>query len=422
VKSAQGRLKAGRGQDCPPHHNNNDNERGSALLIVFVFAAMIAIFLYREMPVTVFEARRQKEQLLEDRGKEYVRAVQLFYRRNRGQFPSSIEQLENTNNIRYLRRKYKDPFTGKDDWRLLHAGPNGILIDSKVNPLQANGTNGQPGQANGSSPSGFGAGSSPMPIGSSSTDSSSGDSTVAPPLMQRGPAVQANGGGASGSDQPPTSAQLDQNPDAPIVPPSSVPPGVGITGRGGPPIAVAPGGPGGSAPETAGGPQAPNAMQTLSPLLSNPTTPAAGQGQSTAFGGGQQPGFGSQQTGFGSQPTGFGGSMGQMNGGGALAGVASKAKGHSIKLVDDQSDYSLWEFHYDPTKDTGAAGGAGQGQGQMPGQLGAPAQNGTNGQTTSGFGSSQTSFGSQSTPSQTANQPTPPAPLAPPVSDGSSPQ
>ena len=38
-------------------------QNGSALLIVFVFAAMIAIMLYKEMPVVAFEAQRQKEQL-----------------------------------------------------------------------------------------------------------------------------------------------------------------------------------------------------------------------------------------------------------------------------------------------------------------------------------------------------------------------
>src|SRR5947209_19953769 len=94
---------------------NRTGERGSALLIVFVFAAIIAIYLYKEFPVAAFEAKRQKEQLLVDRGHEYVRAIQLFYRRNRGQFPASISQLENTNKIRFLRKRYTDPFTGQDD-------------------------------------------------------------------------------------------------------------------------------------------------------------------------------------------------------------------------------------------------------------------------------------------------------------------
>jgi hypothetical protein len=70
-------------------------ERGSALLIVFVFAAVIAIMLYREMPVAVFEAHRQKEELLIDRGEEYKHAIKLYVRKL-GTFPPSIEALENS--------------------------------------------------------------------------------------------------------------------------------------------------------------------------------------------------------------------------------------------------------------------------------------------------------------------------------------
>ncbi len=40
--------------------------------------------------------------------------------------------------MRFLRKRFKDPFTGKDDWRLLHAGPGGIIIDSKVARPAAN--------------------------------------------------------------------------------------------------------------------------------------------------------------------------------------------------------------------------------------------------------------------------------------------
>jgi len=107
------------------------NEKGSALLIVFVFAAAIAIMLYKEMPVATFEAQRQKEQLLIDRGNEYKRAVKLYVRKFQT-FPPSIEALENTNRMRFLRNRYVDPYTGKAEWRLLHAGPGGIIIDSKI--------------------------------------------------------------------------------------------------------------------------------------------------------------------------------------------------------------------------------------------------------------------------------------------------
>ena len=144
-----------------------DQEQGSALLIVFVFAAMVAIMLYMELPVAVFEAKRQKEELLVDRGEEYAHAVRLFVRKT-GHYPASLDQLEDTNRMRFLRHRFKDPFTGKNDWRLLHAGPGGMLIDSKIKTNNPLGTAG-PASGNGSgfgSNSGFGSKSS---FGSSSS-------------------------------------------------------------------------------------------------------------------------------------------------------------------------------------------------------------------------------------------------------------
>src|SRR5271156_1968502 len=113
-------------------------ESGFAMLLVFVMAAVVAIGLYYEMPRRAFESQRFREQTLVDRGNQYRRAIQLFYRKF-GRYPATIDDLEATNNIRFLRRKYKDPLTGKDEWRLIHIGPGGQLTDSLVqpaNPLQ----------------------------------------------------------------------------------------------------------------------------------------------------------------------------------------------------------------------------------------------------------------------------------------------
>jgi hypothetical protein len=55
--------------------------------------------------------------------------------------------------------------------------------------------------------------------------------------------------------------------------------------------------------------------------------------------------------------------MGTITTGGGIAGVASKASGHSIKLVNDQDNYSLWEFYYDMTKEANTALAAAQGRG-----------------------------------------------------------
>jgi hypothetical protein len=64
------------------------------------------------------------------------------------------------------------------------------------------------------------------------------------------------------------------------------------------------------------------------------------------------------------QPTTTGAS--RINSGG-LAGVASKAQGHTIKVVNDQVDYALWEFYYDPSKDVKHVLPGAAGTGAVPG-------------------------------------------------------
>jgi type II secretory pathway pseudopilin PulG len=104
-------------------------QRGFALLLVFVLAAAIAITLYTELPRVAFEAQRNKEEMLIERGEQYTRAIQLYVRKVK-KYPATIEELENTNQIRFLRKRYNDPMTGKSEWRLVHVGPGGVFTDS----------------------------------------------------------------------------------------------------------------------------------------------------------------------------------------------------------------------------------------------------------------------------------------------------
>lgn len=62
--------------------------------------------------------------------------------------------------------------------------------------------------------------------------------------------------------------------------------------------------------------------------------------------------------------------MGMISSGG-IAGVASKAGGKTIKVVNEQTNYLLWEFYYDPRKDL-AGGMTAMAPGGQP-QTGAPA-------------------------------------------------
>src|SRR5450432_3117885 len=110
--------------------HGNSGERGFALLVFFL-AAGIMISLYLEIPRVAFESQRNREEMLIERGEQYSRAIEVFFRKNK-RYPSKLEDLENFNNLRFLRKRYKDPLTGKDEWRMVHMGPSGQLADSLV--------------------------------------------------------------------------------------------------------------------------------------------------------------------------------------------------------------------------------------------------------------------------------------------------
>src|SRR5580704_11949584 len=120
-------------------------ERGFALLVIFLIAAAVAFTMYQELPRAAFESARDKEQILMDRGNQYRRAIQVYYAENK-RYPAELKDLESTGNKRYLRRRYIDPMTGKDEWRLVHTNGS-FLTDSLVQkPPAPNASSGLPGQ------------------------------------------------------------------------------------------------------------------------------------------------------------------------------------------------------------------------------------------------------------------------------------
>ena len=96
-------------------------EAGSMLLGLVVAIFLILLVLGVAAPKVAQDLRREREVEAMHRGNQYVRAIQLYYRKI-GHYPGSLEQLEKTNNIRFLRQQYVDPMTGKADWRLIKVG------------------------------------------------------------------------------------------------------------------------------------------------------------------------------------------------------------------------------------------------------------------------------------------------------------
>ncbi|HET8547772.1 MAG TPA: hypothetical protein VFL57_07210 [Bryobacteraceae bacterium] len=184
-------------------------ESGFALLFVFALAAGIAVMLYMQLPRAAFEAQRMREQMLIDRGEQYKRAIQLFVAKNR-RYPATMDELEKMGSVRFLRRRYKDPMTGEDEWRIIRVDSTGRLIDSKVQKAegekkdQYQNTFISEGPAIGSTPATTGAAgganvvlrrrpSDSMPIGTGEVppapEQQPGTQTPVPPGMQMQPGL-----------------------------------------------------------------------------------------------------------------------------------------------------------------------------------------------------------------------------------------
>jgi len=97
------------------------------LLVVLIMLALLMVALAAAAPSIASEIKREREIELMHRGQQYQRAIKHYFKKF-GRYPARIEDLESTSNIRFLRKRYTDPITGKDDWKLIHPG------EAKITP------------------------------------------------------------------------------------------------------------------------------------------------------------------------------------------------------------------------------------------------------------------------------------------------
>ncbi len=311
-------------------------ESGYAFMMVVFFVALLAIAAMAAGPRILMDGKREKEQEMIWRGKQYVRGVKMYYRKM-GRFPTSVDDLTKpkVGSLRFMRQAYKDPMnSGDGSWRLIYVGPAGQLIGSLKPPqtLQLPGAGG-----------GLGTPASTLATNSAQQPGGLGTSGFG----SFGNAIGAAGGGAAansnpqGNGQPNTQANGDQpNPQ------------MSGTAQGGTPTDGTQ-----AAGTDANGAPAGDAMST--PQAITPTE----------------------------SPNIIGGN---------IIGVGSKAVAPSVIVYEKAKNYHLFEFIWDPSKDVTISGqpgmqtGTGLGQnvgsnpsafGQTqpgatsPASAGAPAQN-----------------------------------------------
>lgn len=149
------------------NHKSQIPQRGYMMITLILALALMLMALSAVLPAIKQQIVRDREIELRHRGNSYARAIQHFYKKF-GRYPSRLEELENTNNIRFLRKRYTDPVnrdkkTGKElDFKLLHQQDimlnNGPVLGGQTPGQSAfGGQGGTQGQsAFGGSPGGFG--------------------------------------------------------------------------------------------------------------------------------------------------------------------------------------------------------------------------------------------------------------------------
>ena len=422
-----------------------DPEAGFAVLMIYSMAAIVAIMLFMQLPRVAFEAQREKEQLLIDRGEQYTRAVQLYVRKF-NKFPPDFDALNNTQNLRFLRRKYKDPMTGKDDWRIVHVGPGGVFTDSLIHKKtdtqqkdqqnfiteiqQTGGNPVDPNQA-------VNVATRQRPSDQPGAPGDLNNPAAPPPQFDpNGNPTQVPPGTVLPNGLPVPSGQIPGQPGQAGIPGQ---PGIpGVPGQPGFPFQTgqfnsngtptAPGQPfpgtmpqqfqqsqfqqsqfqqfnqqlagqiGGLAGQAGGPPN--GAAGLINQLLTTPRP-----GGLNGLGGAQQGVTTSTLSGPPGTPVPT--PTGQTVIGGGIAGVASKLELDGIKVYHDQTSYNKWEFVYDITKDPARTGAA-----AIPAQNGVQPQNGVAGAAPGSL--TMPAFGGSAGPTSTTGQAPPPPPPPPP--------
>jgi type II secretory pathway pseudopilin PulG len=221
---------------APQFHRRRkvSREGGYILLTLLLVMALVAIFAGVVASSVTFQIKRDREEEMIHRGTQYSRAIRAYFKKF-GRYPVKIEDLENSGNMRFLRKRYKDPLNCKpkcQDFKLLHYGEVPMAMGGfgggtipGANPVGAvapNGPGGLPQSGGFGQNAGFGGssgfGNNPSaPSGQNpqlANDSAGTDSPQAgtsPPQAGAQPAAPGDSTNGMGSASPLSSATFGGN-------------------------------------------------------------------------------------------------------------------------------------------------------------------------------------------------------------------
>ncbi|MEO8483381.1 MAG: type II secretion system protein [Acidobacteriota bacterium] len=87
------------------------DDRGYIMVVLLISIAISAVWMTAALPSWRQQVIREREAELIFRGEAYARAIQLYRQKNNQNLPPNVDILISQ---KYLRKKYKDPITGKD--------------------------------------------------------------------------------------------------------------------------------------------------------------------------------------------------------------------------------------------------------------------------------------------------------------------
>jgi type II secretory pathway pseudopilin PulG len=92
---------------------------GYAMAALLVAIAVMAVAMTVALPTWRQAVQREKEEELVFRGRQYVRAIQLYQRKFAATYPADVDVLVKQ---KFLRKKYKDPMVEDGEFEMLYQG------------------------------------------------------------------------------------------------------------------------------------------------------------------------------------------------------------------------------------------------------------------------------------------------------------